>query len=132
MLEINMDELTEEFHRRADESKHLLDSMMDVISEGCVPTEDNVDKLILSVDALRENYLSIYRLACEQLTEDELPGEGMPAQVYADALANSISMRYKRLMAGRKGDGILCCRKIYGQRVCTGTGTLSDSGPGIP
>ena len=54
MLEINMDELTEEFHRRADESKHLLDSMMDVISEGCVPTEDNVDKLILSVEALRE------------------------------------------------------------------------------
>ena len=99
MLEINMDELTEEFHRRADESKHLLDSMLDVISEGCVPTEDNVDKLILSVDALRENYLSIYRLACEQLTEDELPGEGMPAQVYADALANSISLRYKRLMA---------------------------------
>lgn len=98
-----IEKLIEEFHQKAYGSKQYLENMQRIISDGRVPEKEAIEKFNVSLETLREKYLSIYQLASEQLSKEEMPGEDMPVEAYGKALANSRAVKYKKLLASAKG-----------------------------
>jgi len=86
---LNIDELLNEFNQCAENSKHHLEKMLSIISDGKIPSLEEKQGFDQALDSLS----SIYEYACEiakkELQSDELPEEGSSIHNYCDAIKNS-------------------------------------------
>ena len=82
---MNIDDLFSEFTNSADDSKRILQSILNVISEGKVPKKNEINEFNLSIGKLDEKYQLICDMAREQLTDEELPKANSSAEVYVNA-----------------------------------------------
>lgn len=88
----NIEDMLKEFNNNADDIMNLLQETFNVVSEGRVPQESEVKKMDRFISDLRQKYNSIYSIALEQVSADEMPKEGGPVAEYVEAIRNSTSM----------------------------------------
>ena len=81
-----IDLLRSEYDDLARDSQEKLQKIMDAVSGGVVPEEDQVQDFKASVTRLREEYDKIRAIAGERLGGSELPPEGSPAKDFLDVL----------------------------------------------
>lgn len=72
----NIEDMLKEFNNNADDIMNLLQETFNVVSEGRVPQESEVKKMDRFISDLRQKYNSIYSIALEQVSADEMPKEG--------------------------------------------------------
>ena len=98
-MSINIDELIQSFYYDVDNSKHLLQEVLDMVTSGKVPEKELVEKLDISINDLSEKYAAIRDCAREQLYKEEMPPDGSSVQEYALAIKNSKKVEYERKLS---------------------------------
>jgi len=88
---LNIDVLFEDFNNYADQSKGKLEGILDIISQGRIPSLTERDELNNAIKLLCDKYESVKSLALSELAEDEIPAEGSDISTYYEALKNSKS-----------------------------------------
>ena len=94
--DMNIDEMLTVFNASADDSKVLLQNMLDIIASGKVPDESDIRKLDKLVADLREKYNTICSIAVVEVSANEMPEEGASVAEYVEAIRNSASTAYRR------------------------------------
>ena len=97
-----IEELFQDFDNYAKESKIQLEDMLSVISEGKVPSRENVSLLDLSIANLRVKYESFVQAVSSELAAEELPGDDASVGQYLEALSNSKTLRLRRQIESAK------------------------------
>lgn len=86
---MNIDKLIFEFNDFANESKAKLERMLEIVSDGRVPSKEEREEFDKVIDALCKKYDSVCALAREKLLVDELPDDGSSVTDYYEAIKNS-------------------------------------------
>ena len=94
--DMNIDEMLIVFNDSANDTKVLLQNMLDIVAAGKVPAESEMQKLDKSVAYLREKYCAICSMAMDEISADEMPEEGASAAEYIEAVKNSAIAVYRR------------------------------------
>lgn len=97
-MNVNIEDMLCEFNNYADDSKQLLQLMLSLVSEGKVPPKEEVDKLDISIEQLRQKYASIYSAALELVPIEEMPEANEPVSSYAEAIRTSNAFIFKKQM----------------------------------
>ncbi len=97
-MDTDMETMLQAFSVQAENSRHLLQEMLDVISQERVPGEKTVVTLDNSIALLRKQYAAVYQMARQQLPDGEMPADDSPASAYAKAVSNSQTLKYQKLL----------------------------------
>lgn len=98
----SMDGLLQTFNQNADEAAKLLKNALEHISKGYALDEEAASGLFASIETLRQSYQSVCQMAREELPAQEMPEDGQPALVYAEAFANNQAVRYRKRIASAR------------------------------
>lgn len=115
-MSTNVDRLVQDFYVKADNSKQLLQRMLETISAGKAPEKGSVDELYASIHVLCEKYDMVRQFASEYAAEDEMPPEGSPVNDYKEAVANSVLAMRRKLLNDVKDNlaSFLAVRSLAG------------------
>lgn len=97
-MNTNIEELIRSFYSGADDSKHLLQEILDLVTSGRVPERELVDHLDISINDLRSRYEAVKDCAVEGLYKEELPPDGSSVDEYAKAIENSKKAEYEKAL----------------------------------
>lgn len=95
---MGIDELVQDFYQYADESKQLLQSMLEIISSGKAPERDIVKQLDSSIEGLRSKYNIIKEFADTHISVDEMPADGSSVEEYQSAVINSTALQMRKIL----------------------------------
>ena len=98
----SMDGLLQTFNQNAGEAAKLLKNALEHISKGYALDEEAASGLFASIETLRQSYQSVCQMAREELPAQEMPEDGQPALVYAEAFANNQAVRYRKRIASAR------------------------------
>ena len=112
---MRIETLFDAFTQYAETSKSQLETMLSLISDGKIPTEESVKDLHSTIDCLRDKYSSIYHAALEQLPAEEMPAENAAVAVYINAIRSSQSVQIKKQLDAATD----CLRKFLSVRSLT-------------
>ena len=110
--EMSIEELFLDFTHYAESSKQHLQSALNMITDGKIPSEENVLALDLSLGNLRQKYHNIYQSALSLLPPDEMPNENASVQEYVEAVQNSKTLNLKKQLL----EATDCLRKFISVR----------------
>ena len=85
-MDMDIEEMLNEFNDSTDDAKKQLRTMFKVISKGKVPKESDVERLGSSIGRLRQVYDAIYSLAVKQAAAEEMPAEGLSVAEYVQVI----------------------------------------------
>lgn len=89
---MNIETLVRNFDEYAELSQEKLKKMLETISDGRIPSADEIEVFDKVINELCERYASVCNYAKEQLPEQELPEEGSSISLYCDAIKSSASL----------------------------------------
>lgn len=121
VVHVSIEELFADFRQYTETSKGHLEAMLSLISEGKVPNSESVQELDLSIESLRQKYLSVYQAALAQLPADEMPGENARAIEFVEAVQNSKTLRLKKQLE----EAAECLKKFVSVRSLVETYTTA-------
>ena len=99
MIPNQIDELIKEFNQQASKMKSKLTDILVFVSGGKVPSQEDMDQFDADMASLRQKYSAVYQLAKSEVSEDEMPSDGSPIDMYAEAVKNSRSRIVKEKVA---------------------------------
>lgn len=99
MIPNQIDELIKEFNQQASKMKSKLTDILVFVSGGKVPSQEDMNQFDADMASLRQKYSAVYQLAKSEVSEDELPSDGSPIDMYAEAVKNSRSRIVKEKVA---------------------------------
>ena len=99
MIQNQIDELIKEFNQQASKMKSKLTDILVFVSGGKVPSQEDMDQFDADMASLRQKYSAVYQLAKSEVSEDEMPSDGSPIDMYAEAVKNSRSRIVKEKVA---------------------------------
>ncbi len=85
----NMENLIAEFNMLSSEVKEQLNKLLVVISDGRVPSNDEMDFVFAAIGSLQLKYDAIYQVAASNVALEELLEKGLSVVQYAKTVENS-------------------------------------------
>lgn len=98
----DINELISLFNQQADYIKNCLTDLFVIVSDGRIPSRDDINVLVTEMDVLNNRYDEIYQYAKENVIEEELPPMGSNVAHYANAIKNSRINLLKQQIATAK------------------------------
>lgn len=110
----NINSLITEFDREALAAKNRLTSVLTVVSNGMVPSKEEMTALDTVVFALQEKYHYICEVTQSLVSEDEMPQENSPVSSYAAAVEKSQANVLKLHLANAKAilEKFICVKSL--------------------
>ena len=110
----NINSLITEFDREALAAKDRLTSVLTVVSNGMVPSKEEMTALDTVVFALQEKYHYICEVTRSLVSEDEMPQENSPVSSYAAAVEKSQANVLKLHIANAKAilEKFICVKSL--------------------
>ena len=96
VVNMNFEELIRDFNASANDSTTLLQEMLQVISNGKVPADSEIEALDQLILKLQSQYSLIEKYVSSQIPEDEMPVSGSPVSELVNALENSKTIQYQK------------------------------------
>ncbi len=98
----DIDKLLSEFNQQATDIKNFLISIIDIVSDGRIPSKEDIKAFDAGMGSLGRKYKEIYQYAKVEVGEDEMPSYGSNVAKYADAVKSSNARLIKKQTANAR------------------------------
>lgn len=98
----DIDKLLSEFNQQAADVKNFLISIIDIVSDGRIPSKEDIKAFDVGMGSLGGKYKEIYQYAKVEVGEDEMPSYGSNVAKYVDAVKSSNARLIKKQTANAR------------------------------
>ena len=102
MANLIISDLLDSFNCQSEKVKELLTSFLRAVSDGRVPSKEELHSLNTAVATLQENYDAVYEKATSLVLNEELPDKGVSVYKYIDAIETSMQNALKAKLGEAK------------------------------